>query len=90
MSENRRRKREEVELFEVDGSQMLDPEDDGKDRKPGRVLSAIGKVFLTIIVTLVILCGCIWSVQDCAGTVCYVTQRDKCHWIHCQLVLLRG
>ena len=29
MSENRRRKREEVELFEVDGSQMLDPEDDG-------------------------------------------------------------
>ena len=63
MSENRRRKREEVELFEVDGSQMLDPEDDGKDRKPGRVLSAIGKVFLTIIVTLVILCGGIYALM---------------------------
>ena len=63
MSENRRRKREEVELFEVDGSQMLDPEDYGKDRKPGRVLSAIGKVFLTIIVTLVILCGGIYALM---------------------------
>lgn len=65
MAQNRRNSREEVELIEIDDSELLDVNDDGSDKKGGmkKVLKAAGRVMLTILVTLVITLGGIYALM---------------------------
>lgn len=65
MTQKGRNNREEIELIRIDDTEMLDPNDDGKERKviAKKVFNAAGKVLITLLVTLVILCGGIYALM---------------------------
>lgn len=65
MAQNRRNEREEIELIEIDDSELLDVNDNGRDTKgtAKKVFKAIGKVMLTLLVTVVITVGGIYALM---------------------------
>lgn len=61
----KRTNREEIELIEIDDSELLDVDDDGKDRKgiAKKILKAAGRVLITLLVTVVIILGGIYALM---------------------------